>query len=340
MAIERADELDPGAELSAAEPSEASSVQRVGLGTLLTFAGANLVPTGATLGLTLYLPRYYSAHQAIGLAAVGTAFTVVRLIDIAVDPALGFWMDHTRTRIGRYRPWLLAGIPVLMLSLYMLFMPPAQAGWFYLTGWLLVFYLGTSLLMLSQSAWAAALSPSYAERARIFAYITIAGSLGSVTFLLSPLVLGGRQASDAHLMQVMGWVMVGVLPVLGGLAALRTPEPARAAPHSSHRVRLADYWRLARRASVVRLVLADLALAIGSGGATPIFIFFWHDARGYSLTQASIMLVAYAAGGLLGAPFWGRVGGRIGKHLGLQIGVAAWVVGYLTAATCRRGISR
>jgi GPH family glycoside/pentoside/hexuronide:cation symporter len=37
---------------------------------------------------------------------VGAAFLIVRLIDIMLDPFMGGMMDRTRTRWGRFRPWL------------------------------------------------------------------------------------------------------------------------------------------------------------------------------------------------------------------------------------------
>ena len=143
--------------------------------TLIAFGGASLVPTGVSLGLGIYLPRFFSRHGAMTLAAVGAAFSIVRILDIALDPALGVLMDHTRTRLGRYRPWMLVGAPILMAAIYMLFMAPPGAGQVYLVGWLLVFYAGTSILFLSQSAWGGLLSGNYRERARIFGVIQVLG---------------------------------------------------------------------------------------------------------------------------------------------------------------------
>src|SRR5690606_33837738 len=113
-------------------------------------AAPSIVLSAFTLPLAVYLPSYYSGYLGLDLAAVGTAFMVVRLLDIGVDPVLGFLMDRTRTPIGRYRPWLLLGGPLIMLSIGMLFMADRGVGIAHLVIWLLFAYGGWSILGLAQ----------------------------------------------------------------------------------------------------------------------------------------------------------------------------------------------
>ena len=70
---------------------------------IATFAAAAM-PVGAlvtTLGV--YLTNFYAAHVGLPLAVVGLAFMAVRLLDILSDPLFGIAMDHTRTRLGKFR---------------------------------------------------------------------------------------------------------------------------------------------------------------------------------------------------------------------------------------------
>lgn len=73
------------------------------------FASTALPIAAIGLVMGVYLPRFFASQLGVSLAAVGSAFTIVRLIDMAVDPLLGMGMDRTQTRIGRYRPWLILG---------------------------------------------------------------------------------------------------------------------------------------------------------------------------------------------------------------------------------------
>src|SRR5579872_1385987 len=89
--------------------------------TLALFAGPALALAGVGLPLTALLPTYYVSQLGLTLSAVGVAFMAVRLVDIGLDPVLGLLMDRTRTRFGRFRPWLAAGTPLMMLSVVWLF---------------------------------------------------------------------------------------------------------------------------------------------------------------------------------------------------------------------------
>src|SRR5579864_5805145 len=107
---------------SAAVPSAAST--RISWPRLFAFALPGL-PVGAlAVALSVYLPRYYASHIGLSLAAVGAAFGIVRLVDMCFDPVIGVVMDHTRTRLGRYRIWLLSAAPLLGVPVYMLFLAP------------------------------------------------------------------------------------------------------------------------------------------------------------------------------------------------------------------------
>jgi len=90
----------------------------VSAGKLAIFSLAGLPVGGYVATLAVYLPNYYARHLGLSLAAVGLAFTVVRVLDILLDPALGVIMDANKTRFGKFRPWLVASIPVLVAATF------------------------------------------------------------------------------------------------------------------------------------------------------------------------------------------------------------------------------
>ena len=138
--------------------NSAAGSSRLPLPVVLAFSSTALPIAAIGLVMAVYLPRFFAGQIGLSLAAVGGAFTIVRLIDMALDPLLGMAMDRTNSKIGRYRPWLLVGGPIVMLAAYMLFMAHPGITELYLIGWLLVLYLGISILTLSQAAWGASLA--------------------------------------------------------------------------------------------------------------------------------------------------------------------------------------
>ncbi len=290
-----------------------SPAKRVPFLTALAFAATALPVAAIGIAMSVYLPRHYASHLGIDLAVVGSAFFIVRMIDIPVDGLLGWSMDKTRTPWGRYRLWTILGAPILMLGVYFLFLPPSGVGRNYLIFWVLILYLGNSILALSHAAWAATLAPQYNDRSRVFAIMTAVGVLGAASVLAIPIVNEARGVSDAGNVAMMGWLIIALAPITAAIVVWRTPEKiAPEAPGDEFRLR--DYGALMMRPAFARILLADLCLSLGPGWMSATYLFFFTDSRGFTTGQASILLATYFLAGIVGAPLMGRLAMRISKH--------------------------
>ncbi|HVN02354.1 MAG TPA: MFS transporter [Caulobacteraceae bacterium] len=305
----------------------AAPAPRVPIYNILSF-GTLGVPLAATLVIFgVYLPRHYvslgiddyKAGAKAAFLAVTAAITITRVIDIVFDPLVALVMDWTKTPIGRYRPWLVAGIPVLMLGIYKVLLPTAHPTSLYLIGWLLVTYAGMSMVTLGLAAWSAVLARTYNDRSRVFAWQQAMGVVGSVTILCMPLFTHGKIAAGVKSsMPTLGLILIVALPIALLICAGLTPEKVQAIPkRPSFTVR--DYVRALGRPSMLRLILADLALTLGPGTTGPLYVYYFHDAKGFKVPDVGLLLISYIGAGILGAPFWGRVAGRFGKHRTVQI---------------------
>lgn len=56
---------------------------------------------------TAYLPFFYSNIFGLSLEATGVLMLVTRIWDAVSDPMMGIIADRTRSRWGKYRPWIL-----------------------------------------------------------------------------------------------------------------------------------------------------------------------------------------------------------------------------------------
>jgi Na+/melibiose symporter-like transporter len=286
---------------------------------LMAFALASLPAAALQLPLTVYLPNYYASHLGLKLSIVGATFGLVRLLDILLDPAIGLAIDATRTPFGRFRPWMLASIPVLMLSVYMIFMAEPGTTSTYLLVWLLVMYAGYSMVVLGHASWAAALAPKYHQRSRIYGVMQATGVFGTVSVLaLPPLIATFGNPNRAAGIQAMGWFIVAVIPITVALCSLAVHEPVRA--EKSERLGWRDYWGLVARPSMLRILLSDLALALGPAITAVLYLFFFVQVLGYTRTQTDVLLLLYILAGVFGAPFWAQIAKRLGKHRTVMLG--------------------
>src|SRR4051812_37933282 len=115
--------------------ANSASAKRLPLPRLLAFSVGSIPAYLLISMLSTYLPPFYAGKMHTTLTAVGVTIGLLRLADLGIDLLLGWLMDQTRTPLGRYRPWYLAGLPVLWLAVYKVFNPPAEVDASYLFTW-------------------------------------------------------------------------------------------------------------------------------------------------------------------------------------------------------------
>ncbi|MDE2487516.1 MAG: MFS transporter, partial [Alphaproteobacteria bacterium] len=112
--------------------SSASGGRSLSFPRLLAFSTGSMPVWIMAILVGVYLPKFYAGHIGVSLLALGGVMAAVRLSDLFVDFLLGWLMDRTHTRFGRYRPWYAAGLPIFAFATYRIFNPPAGAGVGYL----------------------------------------------------------------------------------------------------------------------------------------------------------------------------------------------------------------
>jgi Na+/melibiose symporter-like transporter len=181
---------------------------------------------------------------------------------------------------------------------------------------------------LSQAGWGAALVAEYHQRSRVYGWIQAVAVVGALGVLLVPLVL----PSLWHGVPFKGVPLMGcfiLVSIVVGVAVtvFLAPEPDNgAAPPQSERFGLKDYWPLVRRPEMLRLMLADLLCTLGPAITAPLYLFFFVQARGYTLPQTTILLFIYVIAGLVGPAAWSWVARRFGKHHTIRIASVCYVV--------------
>lgn len=151
------------------------------LGSSLLYYACNI----AYLLANTYLLFYYTNCAGLDAGKIGFMFVVTKLIDAVTDYLVGTWVDRTDTKMGRYRPWLLAGGPILAVGMVALFSVPtgwgeaAKMAWAYIS--YIVFSFGYTLECIPASPLVSSLSADDAERTKLLTANQIFSSLGNAT---------------------------------------------------------------------------------------------------------------------------------------------------------------
>ena len=279
-----------------------------------------------------YLFYYYTDVVGISPKQVGNIFLISIFWDAVTDPIMGWMASRTKTKWGKYRPYILFGAVPLVLSFILMFYQPDWA-----VGRLFTYALITALLFrtvftivyIPYTAMIARLSKDANERSSIAGFKTAFLAIGALTASYSgfPLVAKLGQGDD-----IKGFFLLAVLfGVIGAIAmlasAIVTREPVE------------DQDALSRRDTT------DLKLAVkGLIGNTPFWLvffgvllfagcytvmnktipyFFQYDLGDRSLSKWIFSSVAIA--GFISPVFWAYVTHRRGKKF-------VWIVGALLAS--------
>jgi Na+/melibiose symporter-like transporter len=150
--------------------------------------------------------------------------------------------------------------------------------------------------------------------------------LAAIAVMALPIVTSALGHSDAEGTRAMGWAVILVTPFAIGLTVWRIPEriaPNVQTPHAGWR----DYWAIAKRPELIRLVLAQMSLTLGPGWMSALYVFFFTQVLGFTKSQATILLIVYVLVGVVGAMATGRIAMRFGKHRTLIGMTTAYSVG-------------
>ncbi|MCB9596225.1 MAG: MFS transporter [Sandaracinaceae bacterium] len=280
----------------------------------LALFAAPAIPIAALgMPLVVYLPPFYAEDLGLGLSIVGTVFMVTRLWDVLTDVLLGVVTDRVRTRWGRRRPWIVASVPILLLSVWRLFLPETGVDWIYLLVWLVVLYVGWTMLTISHMSWGAELSDDYHVRSRLQAWRQGGLLTGMVLVLALPAWIEQRVGGGGFTRSAaIGWFILALLPLTVAMATLGVRE--RPVRDTGESVGMLAAFKLAvTNRYMVRVLIADLCAGIAPGVTASLYIFFVEHALRLG-EWTSLFLLTYFISGLVSVPIWLRISYRLGKH--------------------------
>jgi MFS family permease len=264
------------------------------------------------LYFTVLMPALFSLPYKVTLiapddrvAVLGAVVTVGAIVQIILGPIAGALSDRTRTRIGRRRPWLIAGI--LILALGSTNVALAESVPMLLIGWVIVTVGG--------AACSAAVVPIVAERipesqrGLMSAIIGVATQLGGVFGY----TVGGLLTGNLVLLFL---VPVITLAVFGAIYMLVFADRSVPIPHTTvgQAFRALVFNPLKHR-DFSLVWLGKLLMQVGLAFLTTYQLYFLLDRLGFTPEQAGANLALVGGVGLLVTMTFAVVSGTLSDRL-------------------------
>lgn len=285
---------------------------------LLSYGGLGIPLALTDVPIYLYLPVFYSREVGIDLAAVGLIFVFARLWDGVTDPLIGWLSDHTRSRFGRRKPWVVIGIPLLLLSIWHVFNPAPDVGPIYVVFWLFCLFLSWTAIYIPYLSWGAELSADYDGRSRVVAFREVGYMVGSVAVSAGPVFL---LAENAPVRDVLYYLLVATF-LLFPLTAipLSISVPDRIHTITSNLSISKAINVLLTNKPFQRLVLTLVLFNLALGMLNSLAIFLVDEGLGLPGKFFSFFLIEYLVAIAL-SPLLLHLAKQWGKHRVLVIGL-------------------
>ena len=297
--------------------------QKIGYGLGDVYGG------GSGVVISFYYLIFLTDVVRISPALAGTVILISKIYDSITDPFEGIIADRTRTKLGRRRPYLLAGIPLVFLSFFTLFYPYSMESMTtrFISVMLSYLFFSTivSIVMLNYNALHSEITLDYHERSSLSSIRIFFSTVASIVAALVPLEIV-KIYPDIH----EGYIVMGLsfgaffaLPFIATVSSVRErPEFQRPPePLNWHKAFIEPF----RNRTFVYTLAMYLFAFVAIDAVSTIVAYFVK----YYLQRSSE--VSYVNGTLLIAqvvslPFYVALSKRTSKSKGYILGLSIWIV--------------
>ncbi len=300
-----------------------ASSQRLGWGQKIGYGSGDFAFNLYWQGISLYLFYFYTDVLGLPNAMAGIIYAIGSFWDAGTDPIMGYLADRTRTRWGRYRPYLLF-VPIPMAFGYLLLlwhpgdMSITALGIVALIGQLM-FRLLFTMASTPYSALMARMTSNSEDRAGMAGARMLFAYLGafSVVALAGGLLENADSDREAFMsLAVISGILATVIFWICFAICREPPEDDAQAPNLTIKQ---SFISLRQNTPFLVVFAAVVLMTTGTTVIGKTMIYFFEYQMG-DRNGAQIALMAFGLTGLLVIPFWTFVTLKTSKRL-------VWVVG-------------
>lgn len=281
--------------------------------------------------VSTFLMIYFTDTAMISPLFLGFLFLGARIFDAAIDPFMGWLVDRTRSRWGKFRPWIAVGTLLNAGVLIALFTVPASVT----SGkevWAAILYVawGTTYTLMDIPFWSMipALTTNPRQRETVAVVPRVCASLGFFTVATGGLalvkMLGGD--SSAHGYSLLA-LIVGIAFIVTSALTVLTAKEEIQVPGQNHS--LGDLFRiLARNDQALTVSLVMILFNTVTYLTTGLGLYYFKYNLGNEMLFSTFALVVGVAQ-VLAMLFFPWLAKKLGRRRVFALSVGLPVLGYL-----------
>ena len=270
----------------------------------------------------------------VGLSAGVASLLIVisKLYDAFADPTMGWISDHTTSRWGRRRPYLIVGGLMLALSLVAMFtVPPfesTQARVIY-TGAVLVFYATAyTVFNIPYMSMPTEMTSTAPERTEIMSYRVYAVGISQIISMFLGAALVQKMGGGAMAYTKMAVILAPVVMISAIIAFMATKR----APFTVRSHVKTPFMEQARSVVTNRpyiILISVKFLTLMTLSAQSIFPFFFGNILGADLLKLGTYFAVVSLAFIFSQPLWVWMSAKYGKafsyRFALLIAIPLWL---------------
>ena len=307
-----------------ASPNEKLSFWRkVGYGVGDIYGG------GTAVILSFYYLVFLTDVIRLNPALAGTVILISKVYDAITDPIEGVISDRTRTKMGRRRPYLLAGIPLVFLSFFALFFPvdfeQESTRFVFVICTYLFFSTVVSIVMLNYNALQSELSLDYDERTSLSSARIFFSATASIVSALVPLEIVKAFPDVRQGYIVMGLVFGAffAVPFIFTFFSAQERKEFQKPPEKFNlRDTLIEPFRV-RTFVIVLLMFVFASIATDTVSSVVVYFMKYHLGRGDEANYVAGTMLVFQ---VIALGFFAAYSRRTSKRRAFILGLAIWMV--------------
>lgn len=226
--------------------------------------------------ISMFFLIYATDVYGISAGAAGLIFAISKVFDAVTDPVAGVLIDRTHFKSGKFRPWVVIGVILMVTGIVMLFAGPAIGR---KSAYLLIAYIiysmGITVFGVAVGSLRSVITNDPKQRAVLPMFGTIFTMVGVI--LASVLTVPFTQARGNSL---LAWRLISLsfagMATVAALLFLRSVKGKDKNMKPSKRDSMKSYLDMLKGNKPVTLLsVAALVNAIASGSNTAMFMYFF-----------------------------------------------------------------